>query len=614
MRSARGIQTAVFVILAAAGAVPLRAQHILLEPVRAGNLTLFRDLSDERVYYYTADRPKLATDARNQPQFSFLRWVENVRSTPGQPAVPDARGGGLVHALVALSVAAEDIQRAQADLQRSSPGARIRGPVLFDSGQVALVTSAVGSDGNPTARVVGLGAAPILDGQKAAVSLRLDKEAARVLWESFRTAAPDISFQFAMKLTGFRPPVRAKLVANFDEIYVHKAFTAGFAHKYLQAEIDAAFDDLRRTGAIRLTQVGADADLQTLIQEAYSHIKQVMFDAAKDTLTPTLSGASGGQEPGALATATGGDQAVLGRASQVASRMLQGDAEEVGEKKKKASLAFAAVFEMKRKRHQGTLTFDFEKHLETTRDFGFAENIGDLRQYRDLFHEFNLDDPLYRQREIVVALDGLNARDFGEYVNFVTVRMRKRHASGEETHDEVHIDRANFSQEGNSFKLLYGWKGDADRSRWAEYEYQTLWNFFGGKVVEVPMQRTTAGAIGLAPPYRRRTIDLLSDPAELAKSEVRSLTVTVFYDLAGAPQVKQVTLDVSKPSSSRIEFMSLPETVDYEYEVGWRLKGGRLVSSGRRKGSGSILHVDEVPAASSPDSGERGYNPDATPR
>jgi hypothetical protein len=100
-------------------------------------------------------------------------------------------------------------------------------------------------------------------------------------------------------------------------------------------------------------------------------------------------------------------------------------------------------------------------------------------QYKVHFREVNPWSPLYQQREVVVY--GANVADFGQYVNFVTVRLHKKHASGAITDDEVLIDRNNFNKENNRFKLLYGWKGDNDRSRWREYEYQTVWSLFGGR-------------------------------------------------------------------------------------------------------------------------------------
>jgi hypothetical protein len=130
-----------------------------------------------------------------------------------------------------------------------------------------------------------------------------------------------------------------------------------------------------------------------------------------------------------------------------------------------------------------------------------------------------------------------------------------------------------------------------------DYEYRMVWNFAGGKSVETPLQKTTDQAIPAVSPYERRAVELQADAADLAKAEVRSLTVKLFYDLAGVPQVKVATLDATKLQSTRIEYFSPRETVDYEYEITWRLKGNRTVSSGRQKGAGSILAVDEVPAA-----------------
>jgi hypothetical protein len=295
--------------------------------------------------------------------------------------------------------------------------------------------------------------------------------------------------------------------------------------------------------------------------------QQTQVDAAR-------KGAAGAQTAGAKPDAAGGS----------------------GQKKPDLpSWAAIASFKMKSVRQRGKMRWDLNKYTESTITLRFDGNIGDVRRYKDHFRRVNLDDPLYQQRELAVYLDGLNASDFSQYVNFVTVRMHKRHAGGAVTDDEVLIDRNNFNREGNGFKLLYGWKGDDDRSRWMEYEYQTLWSFFGGKTVETPMQRATGQAIAVAPPYQRRTVELQADPADLAKAEVRSLNVKLFYDLAGSPQVRQVTLDASKPQSARIEFMSLPDALDYEYEITWRRKGNRTVSSGRQKASDAILDVGDVP-------------------
>src|SRR5207245_5492810 len=165
-------------------------------------------------------------------------------------------------------------------------------------------------------QVVGMGKAPILDGAKAAVSIQLTKRGAQILWESLQTPTPDISFTFEMQMGGFRPPARAILEADFDQIYSHKSFGAAIATTHLGAEIEVAFDDLRRTGAIKLTQIGDDAQLNTLISTAYTNIAQIMFDSAPDILKPS-AGLTGGLPAGLPAGQLGMGDSMLDKATKL---------------------------------------------------------------------------------------------------------------------------------------------------------------------------------------------------------------------------------------------------------------------------------------------------------
>ena len=653
--------------LALAGPVltgPAWAQQILIDkPVRAGELVCFPDLNDPLSYYYVNDKPHLATDANGKPQFSFLRYVENVRSGATEAEAREGEGGGIVHAVVALSVPRELIAQAQRELQRVKPGAKLVGPVVFKSGKFGLVSSFKDTQGNLTKQVVGLGNAPLLDGEKAAVSMQLTKLGAKILWESFQTPTPDISFSFEMDVTGFRSPQRAVIEANFDQIYEHKAFSVGVASQYLAAEIKGAFDDLKREGAIKLTQVGEDEKLDALITTAYNKITEMMFSPMGGTGGPDLASLTGsGGQPSmldratsylrqnqqdaraeneriradnraqreerrraearssrarhaALAPASGASEAPGAPADSAdewgppmapAARPYDPGAEEEedapAERKEETVPSFAvlASFEMKSVRQRGIFKIDLNKYTTDNLTLRFDENVGDMRSLMkegEHFRQVNLDDPLYKQRELVVFVDGMNAKDFGDYINFATVQMRKKHQAGEETQDEVRIDRKNFSSEGNAFKLLYGWKNDADRRQWMNYEYQTTWSFFGGKELQQPWKRANAGAINLAPPFQKRSVDLQADPDLIAQAGVRSITVKIFYNLGETEQVKQVTLNATKGQlSDKIDFILPTDKANYDYQIDWRLKGNKVVSSGRKSASEAILFVDEVPA------------------
>src|SRR5678815_887322 len=136
------VAAAVLVVVWMGSAAPAHAQQILLDkPTHAGELTCFPDLSDPLSYYYVNDKPHLGMDANGKPQFSFLRYVENTRSGADQAEAREGEGGGIVHAVVELSVTKAQIATAQRELSRLVPGAKLVGPVMYKSGKFGLVSS-----------------------------------------------------------------------------------------------------------------------------------------------------------------------------------------------------------------------------------------------------------------------------------------------------------------------------------------------------------------------------------------------------------------------------------------------------------------------------------------
>jgi hypothetical protein len=643
-----------------------QAQQILIDqPIRAGELTLFPSYQDPDVYYYVLDKARLATDENGRPQFSLLRYVQNVESGADQPDADTGEGGAILHALVTLEVTQDQLREAQRELERARSGARIEGPVVYRSGRFALISAFADEEGELTEQVLGVGNAPILDGQKAAVSLLLSRQGSRILWQSFQTATPDISFSFEMELDGYRSPQQGVIEANFDQIYEYDGFNVGLASQFLAAEIQGSFEDLTRSGAIKVTQVGDDDKVEELLDIAYRKLTEAMFEPVS-TNSPSLS---------SLSNAAGGQQSMLDRATTMLSASRQeartenerirrenreerdramrlrerepegqedgldssgpeegsateGDEERPAERYSQATppdperrhvdsdplaepqlrqeesvpaFAIVASYQMKRVRQRGTWRIDLNKYTSDSLTLRFDENIGDLRRYLDdeaHFRQVNLDDPLYRQREISVFIDGLNASDFGEFINFVTVQMRKRHESGEPTYDETRIDRNNFNAQGNAFKLLYGWKGDNDRARWMEYDYRTLWSFHGGYEVAGEWQEASFGALGLSPTVSRRQLQIEADPDVLAEANVRAAMVRVYSRLGGEERVEQVTINPSRGVlSASVDYLTPADSFEYEYEITWVRRGQPNLSSGRLSAADSILFVDELPEA-----------------
>lgn len=572
----------IFITLSAFLSAAAVAQPVFIDqPIQAGDLLVFPHITDSSKYYYLPNKLSMGTTISGLPQFSFLRYVQNVRTTPGAGQVTEGEGGGIVHALVELSVPESAITRAQSALRSKlrNNDAVIVGPIVYKGGNFTLVSSFAEEGSDFTKKVVGVGRAPVFVGNKAAISLRLTKLGAKILWESCHTPTPDLSFSFIMDFSGYRSPLQARVEVDWDKVYTHEAFSFGVDVGYppyvkLGADIKAAFDELREDGTIKVINFGADEKMEALIDAAYKKILDMMFEPFS---VP-------GTDPSTAEQIAEGFAAVAAAAQSSASIV---------------SLNFG--YEMKEQKKSGNYVIDLSKATMETVNFRFDENLGsDIASCSDCFKSVNLDDPFYKQRELLVSIDGLNSDQFSKYINFVTVSMKKIHGNDEVTYDEVRIAEKEFKEAlGNPFRLLYGWKDNADNNRdnWLKYEFQTRWSFFGDHAVESGWQTSDQLGLNLAPPFHPVTVSVEADPEMLQDAKIRFATVKFFYDYGSGEKVEQITIKGNQEVPAAVaEFMLKRGSYDYEYEITWRLFGNKSVTSGRKKTSDALIYVDEIPS------------------
>jgi hypothetical protein len=649
-------------ILTVLGVQTVYSQKVMLdEPVKAGPLTVFPDVSDKNAYYYVTDKPRIATAANGKPKFSFLKYVDN------NAANKEGDGGGLVHAVVVLEVTDEHRKLAERELQRIKPGAILKGPILFTDGTIALISSIANKDGEFTKQVLGIGKAPILDGHQAAISVLLNKQGAKILWESFKTPTPDMSVSFEMTMQGYRSPKRVKIEANFEQIYESTVFQAAAAVNgpvLLSGEINSTFEDMRKSGAIKVEQYGEDEDLEKALETAYSKLTSMMFDPASGTGSPNLGqlGASAGvggtslldrattrlneernsartqnaairaenrtdadrRSAAATTTSTAGttSTASTSTTSTTGSTTTGGtdaslrDDVRIGPRRAMdvsagytggsnvsgpaeipqvdvPSISIVASYQMKKVRQSGKFSIDLNKYTVDNLVMRFDENFGQIK-CTDCFREANLEDPLYVQRDVFAYLDGFNSEDFGKYINFANVTVRKKHEGGDVTNQEIRIDKTNFNTTGNTFKVIYGWKNDADRAKWLDYDYKVAWNYFGGFTEESPWITTSMGSVPVSSPYVRKMLDIEADPAVFEEKGVRSAEVKVTYTLGGKEQVRNFRLDPKKTLSGQIDLLMPAQALAYEYEINWILKTGKTISTGKLPGTSSLIFADNL--------------------
>lgn len=584
---------AAFFLAGLFAALPAPGQEVLLDRgVRAAGLWCFPVASEPAAWVYLPAGIRLAPDAENRPSFSLVRYVANQPGEASASSIEAAGGGGVLHFLAEIHTPEEQVARAARELERRAggEGARLRGPVLFHQGRYTLVSSILG--GEEKGRLLAGGRAPPLEGNRIALSFDLEPRETTLLLASLEQATSDVSLVFDLAFRGLQPAYEAELVVDWDEVSRHRSLQAGATYRFLGAEIETLFDELRRQNAIRLESAGEAAASEALVERAYSRLLDVMFRPVEPEK------AEGGGGGGLLDTLE-----LLFDSRKGLARRLTGYGAHFG-------------YRLKELRRQGRSVLSFRHSAAADRYHLLAFNLGDLharhRGDPQLFRTVNLADPAFRQRVIHVLVDGALVDEIGGVVNHVGVTLRKRHGSGAETLDEMVVTGRTLAELGEELRLAYGWDGDPDRAAWLEYEVRTRWSFRGGGSFITPWTRQTSPVVHLYAPFERRRVELLGDPRALAQRGVRAVSVGIDYPFFDERRHHRATV---RPGDGAVDAsfeLVLPrDRPEYQYTLTWILDDGRrLVSSGTTEGD--VVVIDELPSGD-PRPERRSGSPETAP-
>ncbi len=585
-RRARGLRAvavacAVALAVVSLGASRVCAQQVLVDRgVRAGELWCFPLATDSTTWVYLPAAARLAEDEQGHPQFSFVRYVVNTGGdSAGVAGITQAQGGGVLHFLVMLDTPEAWVTQAAAALRKVTRDdhATLRGPIVFADGRYTLVSSILAPGGDaPTSRALATGRAPVLEGNRLALSFDLDPQHATLLLQSLSMKTPDVSLVMDMTFGGLSDAYNADLTVHWSQVRKSQSFSAGGTVYFVGADIEVAFDQLRRENAIELRTSGSDAASEALITTVYERLLGLMFQPVEPDRVPE------GQR-GGLMDALG---SLMSSKGPLSSRKTVGFGASVG-------------YQLREMRSEGNSVMSFRHRASIERHALITFNIGDFHGAHggdpNYFRTVNLGDPAFQQREVQVGVDGALLPELNQLVNSITVTMRKQHANGEETLRELVLDRTNAATPGTRPRLVYGWNGDTDRLAWLDYDYRTRWSFKGGGVHETPWQRTNAPMIDLFAPYERRNVQLAGDSEVLRARGVRAVVVEVDYPFFGEQRRPQVVVRPGDAFEEKRVEVTLPlGQPEYEVVTTWQMTGGQRLTAKRRDSSG-LVFVDELP-------------------
>ncbi|HYR53111.1 MAG TPA: hypothetical protein VET83_10940 [Candidatus Dormibacteraeota bacterium] len=589
----RSVATILF-LAAAVLAVPrgATAQQVLMDRgVRAAGLWCFPVARDSLQYVYLPASAKLAADDQGRPQFSYVRYVVNATADSARSAtITEAKGGGILTFLVLLDTPETMIRDAQKALRDryKKDEIVIRGPIVFQDGRYTLVSSVLKSSsagvataeagaGAPTEHaVLATGRAPVLEGNRLALSFDLDPEHASLLMQSFQMNTPDVSLVFDMTFAGLSEAYDADLTIDWSEVKKSQAFKAGGTVYFIGADVDLAFDEMFKNHAIHLRSSGSDASMEALLNTVYSKLLELMFRPVEpERIPPDQSGG------------------LMQALSQMGSPNGPMGA------RKTVGFGASVGYQRKELRSEGKSQLSFNHRSSVERHSFVTFQMGDVhKQYGKDPHYFravNLGDPTFQQREVHVSVDASLLPDFDSYVNTVTVTLRKDHQNGEQTLREVVLDRASVKKGVEDLRMVYGWNGDEDRLGWLDYVYRTRWSFKGGGAFESDWKKTSAPMIDLFAPYERRTVQLVGDQGTLKSKGVRAVIVQLDYPFFGERRRPQMVVRPGEAIEEKQVQITLPlGQPDYEYAVTWQMEGNKRLTDKRRDTSG-LIFVDELP-------------------
>ena len=214
------------------------------------------------------------------PIFSFLRYVKNsASSTSSSSTLTEASGGAILNFLVEYRTNPETIDAAQRELRRMFENDEIQlmNPVIFDKARYSLVSSILkGEDENQWVEWAS-GNAPVLEGNRLALSFELSPERTQLMYKSLQSSTPDLSMIFELSFSGLSDAFEAEMDIKWNEVRTHESMEAGGNVYFVSAQAKAAIDKMLQDQTIMLRASGQDQNMEALIQSIYDRLISLFF-------------------------------------------------------------------------------------------------------------------------------------------------------------------------------------------------------------------------------------------------------------------------------------------------------------------------------------------------
>lgn len=554
------------------------ADYLVDHGQNIAGLWVYPSLSRLNDYYYVPSKAQIVADDQGNPKFSLTFYVTNRTDDSSETSsITTADGGGLLHFLMEYHTPDEQIAAAQRLLreQKGNDEINIVGALGFHKGSYTIVSALAEESKN---NFVAQAPAPVLEGNQVAISANLDPETATVLLASMRTAVSDLSISFDLRFNGLSDAYDAKMTVDWEKTSNSIGGGVGGSVYFISADVEAEVQRLFQDGAITLEVNGDDEDMEAIVARAHEKALELLFSEVDMDKEPP-------EKKNAIASM------IEGLFDSDGGLLSSGNTTGFG---------LSASFKYKDVRTEGQAVFQFNKRASIERHAIITANIGSqVKGYLDdpnYVSFVSTHDSAFDLRKIFVMVDGALAPDIGEFVNSVTVKLRKQHPGGRESLDDLIISNVSLSEQSNFGPLTYNNLEKEPSDEWLKYEIATEWKFEGGGAYQTPWTEKTTSMVSVNAPYRRQLIHIEGDGQRLLDKGIRAVVVEVEYDFFDRVKpVRQSFRPTDGPVSVAPLEIILPETNnDYRYQINW-LRGGVEPIVIQGVDDLGFLFIDELP-------------------
>jgi len=501
-------------------------------------------------YYYLPVGLRLSQRPDGVPEFLFMKY------TTEEDAAAGGVQGGLLHFLMEWGLTArqesELLSKLKSKLQEQkarSPfglpfrkiqtNIKIMGPVDVEplTEESFQISSASLSDPE-SSTVIQSGRAPSMEGGKAVVASKMDKETAQMMATSFEetSSIADLSVTLGYQYRVLLPAIEGSVVIDWNRVselvdslsteYMKKKKTSGHLWwkktktTYSYEELHNIYSKAQENKAVtvNITDRSLGDETSAMVLESFmSYFTNALTDREMD-IPPVPAG---GDEDEA-------DKPVTQKGNYYTLNQVKR--------------------EKKIEKGRETISLNYRRSVPK-----FIDITGNLRSWynnvRDNPHcvtSVNLNDPFFQHRNISFILDMEAEEMFSEVINYVTVSVRKKRSSGNDFSDRFTMDKKYINEKGTSAIITYARGEDTNPDA---FEYKTQWSLRGGKIYPDDPQWQKGSweeAVTLASPVTYRKIEFEADIDDLKQKEITRVTSQVRYRQFGKEEEENIHISPAR--------------------------------------------------------------------